>query len=57
MFVQRLVLMVLIAVQFNCGAQGTCADPPEMPLHVAPWQYVLTILSVLTGAHMLHMLS
>lgn len=36
-------------LSFNCGAQGTCADPSEMPLHVAPWQYVLTILSVLTA--------
>ncbi|GBE88068.1 hypothetical protein SCP_1202970 [Sparassis crispa] len=32
---------------YNCGAQGICVDPPEMPLHVAPWQYVVTSLSVI----------
>jgi len=34
---------------YNCGAQGTCADPPEMPLHVSAWQYVITAISVLAA--------
>ncbi|OBZ66311.1 hypothetical protein A0H81_13750, partial [Grifola frondosa] len=31
---------------FNCNSQNICVDPPEMPLHVAPWQFVITALSV-----------
>ncbi|KAH9914961.1 uncharacterized protein B0H18DRAFT_940343 [Fomitopsis serialis] len=31
----------------NCGTSGTCIDPPEMPLHVATWQYGVVALSVL----------
>ncbi|KZT67913.1 hypothetical protein DAEQUDRAFT_365354 [Daedalea quercina L-15889] len=33
----------------NCGASGTCIDPPEMPLHVATWQYGIVALSVLSA--------
>ncbi|KAI0955589.1 hypothetical protein AcV7_006215 [Taiwanofungus camphoratus] len=32
---------------YNCGTGGTCTEPPEMPLHVAGWQYALTVLSVI----------
>ena len=36
-------------MQHNCGTSGTCAEPPEMPLHVASWQYGVVALSVLSG--------
>jgi len=31
----------------NCGAHGVCADPPETPLKVAPWQYAVTAICVI----------
>ncbi|KAJ7157636.1 hypothetical protein C8R43DRAFT_882992 [Mycena crocata] len=30
---------------FNC-AGGTCADPPETPLRIAPWQCALTMTAI-----------
>ncbi|EPT05458.1 hypothetical protein FOMPIDRAFT_41380 [Fomitopsis schrenkii] len=33
----------------NCGTSGSCAEPPEMPLHVASWQYGVVALSVVSA--------
>ncbi|PAV16328.1 hypothetical protein PNOK_0794800 [Pyrrhoderma noxium] len=30
-----------------CGISGLCADPPGLPVTVEPWQYALTVLSVI----------
>jgi len=38
------------SVQYNCGPAGVCAYPPETPLRVAPWQYVITAICIVGGA-------
>jgi hypothetical protein len=38
-------------LQRNCGENATCADPPETPLRIAPWQWVMTVLCVLSGMY------
>lgn len=47
---KSLSILPIGSLKYNCGAQGTCTDPPEMPLHVSAWQYVITAISVLAGA-------
>lgn len=39
-----------VYAQHNCGSAGICAEPPETPLRVAPWQYATTALCIIGGA-------